>query len=219
MAQGTTPPGKTWESGAVQSSTRVLVIACAALVREMRVVLDQLTSGGGLTFETEYLPAPLHNRPELIPAAVRGIIDERGHEFDRILVGYADCGTGGLLDAALAGTGAVRLPGAHCYEFFATSTVFSAWHEEELGTFYLTDFLARHFDALVVGGLGLDRHPELRDMYFGHYTRVLLLTQSDDPTLLELGQVAAVRLGLAFEHRHVGLDPFALAIEQALNDR
>ena len=202
----------------MQPSTRVLVIACAALVREMRVVLDQLTSGGGLTFDTEYLPAPLHNRPELIPAAVRGIIDERGPEFDRILVGYADCGTGGLLDAALAGTGAVRLPGAHCYEFFATSMVFSAWHEAELGTFYLTDFLARHFDALVIGGLGLDRHPELRDMYFGHYTRVLLLTQSDDPTLLELGQAAAVRLGLAFEHRHVGLDPFTRAIEQALND-
>ena len=196
-------------------TTRVLVIACAALVRELRVVLDQLTSRG-VCFETEFLPAPLHNRPERIPGAVRAIIDARAHEFDRVLVGYADCGTGGLLDAALEGTGAVRLPGAHCYEFFASSAVFSAWHEDELGTFYLTDFLARHFDALVIGGLGLDRHPELRDMYFGNYTRLLLLTQSDDPELVLLGRAAALRLGLAFEHHHVGLEPFSHAVQSTL---
>lgn len=198
--------------------TRVLVIACAALVRELRVVLDQLASNG-LSFETEYLPAPLHNRPEKIPAAVREVIDRRAEDFDRVLVGYADCGTGGLLDVALQGTGAVRLPGAHCYEFFASSGLFHQWHEDELGTFYLTDFLARHFDALVIGGLGLDTHPELRDMYFGHYTRVLLLSQSDDPELEALGQTAADRLGLAFEHHHVGLDPFCLAVSDALTSQ
>ena len=192
--------------------TRILVIACAALVQELRVVMGQLEHES-LTFEAQYLPAPLHNRPERIPAAVRNIIDERGHEFDRILVGYADCGTGGLLDAALEGTGAVRLPGAHCYEFFAGSAVFNNWHENELGTFYLTDFLVKHFDALVIGGLGLDKHPQLRDLYFGNYTRVLLLTQSEDPELLVLGQAAADRLGLRFEHHHVGLAPFALAVE------
>lgn len=205
------------ESESVVSSptTRVLVIACGALVREIRVVLDQLASQG-VSFETEFLPAPLHNRPEKIPGAVRAIIERRTHEFDRVLVGYADCGTGGLLDAALEGTGAVRLPGSHCYEFFASSPVFSAWHEAELGTFYLTDFLARHFDALVIAGLGLDRHPELRDTYFGNYTRVLLLTQSNDPELVQLGQAAAVRLGLAFEHHHVGLEPFAHAVRGSL---
>ncbi len=210
---GSSPP-----TSSTSPTKRVLVIACAALVRELRVVLNQLASSG-LAFETEFLPAPLHNRPEKIPAAVREVIDSRAEDFDRVLVGYADCGTGGLLDAALQGTGAVRLPGAHCYEFFASSAVFERWHEAELGTFYLTDFLARHFDALVIGGLGLDTHPELRDMYFGHYTRVLLLSQSDDPELVSLGQAAADRLGLAFEHHHVGLGPFALAVSDALTLR
>ena len=198
------------------TAQRILVVACAALVREVRLVLDQL-SADDVEYETEFLPAPLHNRPQLIPAAVREVIDRRSASFDRVLVGYADCGTGGLLDAALEGTGAVRLPGAHCYEFFAGTDVFTNWQEAELGTFYLTDFLARHFDALVIGGLGIDRHPELRDMYFGHYTRVLLLSQSDDPAVVEAGRAAAARLGLTFEHHHVGLDPFAKAVDDALD--
>ena len=195
---------------------RILVVACAALVREIRVVLDQLSSDD-VAYETEFLPAPLHNRPELIPAAVREVIDRRSADFDRVLVGYADCGTGGMLDAALIGTGAVRLPGAHCYEFFAGTEVFSRWHDAELGTFYLTDFLARHFDALVIGGLGIDRHPELRDMYFGNYTRVLLLSQSDDPSVIEAGRAAADRLGLGFAHHHVGLGPFSQAVRTSLS--
>lgn len=194
------------------AARRILVIACGALVRELRVVFGQLGSGA-VEFETEYLPANLHNRPEQIPGRVRAILDARRAEFDRVLVGYADCGTGGLLDAALEGTDAVRIPGAHCYEFFAGPGVFDSWHEEELGTFYLTDFLVRHFDVLVIGGLGLDRHPELRDMYFGNYRRVLLLTQSDDPELIPLGQAAADRLGLDFEHHHVGLGPFTAVVE------
>ena len=198
------------------NTQRILVVACAALVREVRVVLDQFSSSE-VEYETEFLPAPLHNRPELIPAAVRDVIDRRGASFDRVLVGYADCGTGGLLDAALDGTGAVRLPGAHCYEFFAGTDVFANWHEAELGTFYLTDFLARHFDALVIGGLGIDRHPQLRDMYFGNYTRVLLLTQSDDPAVIDAGRAAAERLGLTFEHHHVGLGPFAQVVQGALD--
>ncbi len=197
------------------TAQRILVVACAALVREVRVVLDQFASAD-VDYETEFLPAPLHNRPELIPAAVLEVINRRGSDFDRVLVGYADCGTGGLLDAALVGTGAVRLPGAHCYEFFAGADVFASWHEAELGTFYLTDFLARHFDALVIGGLGIDRHPQLRDMYFGNYTRVLLLSQSEDPAVIEAGRAAAERLGLAFEHHHVGLDPFAQTVRSAL---
>ena len=112
--------------------------------------------------------------------------------------------------------GATRLPGAHCYEFFAGASVFTALADAEPGTFYLTDFLARHFDALVIQGLGLDRHPQLRDQYFAHYTRVVLLSQSNDRELTTLGRAAAERLGLAFEHVHVGLDPFTVAVRAAV---
>jgi Protein of unknown function (DUF1638) len=185
-----------------------LVIACGALAREIRLVLAQLGPAvAGV--DVEYLPAALHNRPELIPGRVAAVIGERGHDYERVAVAYADCGTGGLLDALLEGRGIERLPGAHCYEFFAGAAVFAALHDAEPGTFYLTDYLARHFEQLVYVGLGLDRHPQLRDAYFGNYTRLVLLSQSDDPALVPMGERAASLLGLTFEHRHAGLAPFS----------
>jgi len=135
-----------------------------------------------------------------------------------VFIGYADCGTGGALDALLARhPEATRLPGDHCYEFFSGSDVFAAMHEEELGTFFLTDFLAKHFEALLWQGLGLDRHPQLRDMYFGNYKRVVLISQSDDDSVVDKGRAAAQRLGLEFEHRHVGLEPFSDAVTNAVS--
>ncbi len=190
------------------------MVACGALVRELRTVLGQLPDGDR-SFEVVFLPANLHNRPEQIPAAVEQAVAE-AEPHDRVFIAYADCGTGGLLDPVVTRLGATRLPGAHCYEFFAGASTFTALADAEPGTFYLTDFLARHFDALVVQGLGLDRHPELRDQYFAHYTRVVLLSQSDDPALTNLGHVAAARLGLDFQHVHVGLDPFAAAVHSAV---
>ena len=171
--------------------------------------------GDATYFDVVYLPANLHNRPSEIPAAVEDAV-ATAEPHDRVFVAYADCGTGGLLDPVVERLGATRLPGAHCYEFFAGTDAFAAMSTAELGTFYLTDFLARHFDALVVQGLGLDRHPELRDQYFARYTRVVLLSQSDDPGLLGFGRRAAEQLGLAFVHRHVGLGPFATAVSTAL---
>ena len=188
---------------------RPLIIACGALVSELRAVLGR--NGLNEAIEVRYLPANLHNRPEGIVPALREHLDGRG---DRpTMVGYADCGTGGALDAMLQDYPDVtRIPGAHCYEFFAGSAFFAQLHDEQPGTFYLTDFLAKHFDALVWQGLGLDRHPELRDMYFGAYTRVMLLSQTTDPAVEVAGRKAAEHLGLAFAHRHVGLDGLEAAI-------
>lgn len=185
----------------MSDENRPLVIACGALATELR---DVLTKSGLVDIvEVRYLPANLHNRPEGIVPALKAHLDGRGSR--PTLVGYADCGTGGALDALLAAYPDVqRLPGAHCYEFFAGSELFAQLHDEEPGTFYLTDFLAKHFTALVWEGLGLARHPELRDTYFGNYKRIMLLSQSDDPTVVIAGQRAAVQLGLEFEHRHVG---------------
>jgi len=199
----------------VSDDRRPLIIACGALVSELRAVLGR--NGLNDAIEVRYLPANLHNRPEGIVPALREHLDGRG---DRpTMVGYADCGTGGALDAMLSEYPDVtRIPGAHCYEFFAGSEFFAQLHDEQPGTFYLTDFLAKHFEALVWQGLGLDRHPELRDTYFGSYTRVMLLSQTTDPALEVAGRTAAERLGLPFEHRHVGLDGLESAIPVSLRE-
>lgn len=159
----------------------------------------------------ECLPAVLHNRPEQIPAAVRSRV-ESATAYDRVFVAYGDCGTGGRLDAVLDELGVERLPGAHCYQFFTGVEEFDALHEAEIGTLYLTDYLARHFDRLIWKGLGLDRHPELLTDYFGHYTRVLHIAQTDDAAREHEARAAAERLGLAYERRMVGLG----ALEPAL---
>jgi hypothetical protein len=172
----------------------VLVIACGALAREVTALKR---AGGWHHLDVTCLPPELHNRPDLITGAVMAAIDKaRQDGYRHILVGYADCGTGGELDRALESTGIDRLPGAHCYEFFASSAVFNALHDAEPGTFYLTDFLVRHFDRLVLESLGLDRHPQLASEYFRNYTRVVYLRQTADSGLEERAARAAAALGL-----------------------
>jgi hypothetical protein len=180
---------------------RILVIACGALAREIAALRR---ANGWSTLDVRCLPAELHNRPERIAPAVRAAIRENRAGYARIFVAYGDCGTGGRLDAVLAEEGAERLPGAHCYEFFATGPVFAQLADAEPGTFYLTDFLLRHFERLVVKPLGLDRHPELTDLYFRNYRRLVYLSQVGHPDAIEAAQRIAARFGFAFEHRATG---------------
>ena len=180
----------------------VLVIACGALARE---IAELRRSHGWQHLRLRCLDAKLHQRPEEIPGRVRETIREARADYERIFVAYADCGTGGALDRVLADEGIERLPGAHCYQFFAGQRRFSLLSAAEPGTFYLTDFLVRHFDRLVIEPLRLDSHPELRDCWFGNYTRLVYLSQTSDAGLLQAAQEAAERLVLAFEHVHCGL--------------
>jgi hypothetical protein len=192
------------------ASPHTLVIGCGALARELLAVADRLPG-----VEVTCLPANLHNRPERIAPAVRAKVgaarEEHGQDL-RIFIGYADCGTGGDLDRVLAELDLDRLPGAHCYEFYATSAAFRELQDEEPGTFYLTDFLCRSFESLVLKGLGLDRHPELLPLYFGNYRRLVYLAQTDDPELDARARAAARRLGLAYERRFTGFGDLAPAI-------
>jgi hypothetical protein len=196
-------------------STRPLVIGCGALARE----LVALTRRAGLpgdplrSADLSLLPATLHNRPERIAPAVRDRIRrERARGRDDLFVAYADCGTAGELDRVLAEEGLERLPGAHCYEVYAGRAAFAALAEEEPGTFYLTDFLARNFERLVWQGLGLEHHPELRDAYFGNYRRLVFLAQTDDASLTRAARRAARRLGLRFERRFTGHGDLATSL-------
>ncbi len=191
---------------------RVLVIGCGALARELLELTRPLPH-----VDVTCLPPSLHDRPGGIPEAVRRKISagRASGRYARIFVAYADCGTGGLLDRVLEDEGVPRLPGAHCYESFAGRADFARLVDEDPATFWLTDFLARNFERLVIRGLGIDRHPELEGMYFGNYRRLVYLSQTDDPALLILARAAAGRLGLAFEHRHTGYGELATSIAAA----
>lgn len=178
----------------------VLVIGCGALAREL---LDVVSANSLPNIRVECLPAILHNRPEKIPDAVRARLDA-ATGYDRVYVAYGDCGTGGQLDRVLEEYGVERLPGAHCYQFYAGIDAFDAMHNDEPGTLYLTDYLARHFDRLIWKGLGLDRHPELLEDYFGNYQRLVYLAQTNDESLTDMAHAAAARLALHFEKRLVG---------------
>tara|TARA_B100000686_G_scaffold194413_1_gene201314 strand:- start:4053 stop:4676 length:624 start_codon:yes stop_codon:yes gene_type:complete len=183
------------------SSRTSLVIACGALAHEITTLFE---SNRWEHLKVECLPASLHNHPEQIAPAVRKKIWESRDHFTSIFVAYADCGTGGQLDKVLAEEGVERLPGAHCYQFFWGSDAFLKRHEEEPGVFYLTDFLARHFERLVMEELGIRAHPELKEMYFSHYTKLVYLSQSDLPDVLAMARSAADTLGLEFEHVRTG---------------
>jgi Protein of unknown function (DUF1638) len=194
-----------------KGARKVLVIACGALAREILALkLDWI--------DLTCLPASLHNRPERIPEAMRTKIRANRAAYDEILCLYGDCGAGGALDRVLAEEGVKRIAGAHCYEFYAGSEAFAALAEEEPGTFYLTDFLARHFDTLVIKGLGLDRFPQLRDDYFRAYRRVVHLAQVDDPETTAKAKAAAERLGLAYERRFTGLGGLARFLNEETRD-
>ncbi len=178
-----------------------LVIACGALAREIAALRK---ANGWSTLDVVCLPPELHNRPERIAGAVREKIREHRKDYDGIFVAYGDCGTGGALDAVLAEEGVERIPGAHCYEFFAQPAAFAALAEAEPGTFYLTDFLLRHFDRLVIQSLGIDRHPELQQVYFGNYRRLVYLAQAPKPDAEAAARKVAERLGLELVVRQTG---------------
>ena len=185
--------------------TGVVVIACGALARELLALCDQMPDG---LVELTCLPASWHNRPEKIPNGLRRKIKTAKTSGRKILVAYGDCGTGGDIDRVLKEEGVERIDGPHCYEMFLGKSTFDAEMEAELGTFFLTDYMVRHFERIVMQGMGLREHPELRDMYFGNYTRLLYMAQIEDKRLMKKAKLAAKMLDLRFEYKFTGYGAF-----------
>jgi hypothetical protein len=186
---------------------RILLLACGALARE---ILDLIKANGWSHMDLHCLPAILHVHPDQIPDAVEKAVLKHRDAYDDVFVVYADCGTGGMLQRLCDRLGVEMVQGPHCYSFFEGNDAFAA--QDEIYSFYLTDFLVRQFDAFVVKPLGLDRHPELRDMYFGNYKSLVYQAQTDDPALTELAKQHAERLGLTFERRLTGYGDLATAL-------
>ena len=192
---------------------KIRIIACGAIAREIIAIC----AANGLDHVSlTCLPAILHNHPERIPGEVeREILEARDAGFGGIYIAYADCGTGGLLDAVCDKYAVERIAGPHCYSFFAGNDTFADWGDDTMRAFFLTDFLARQFDAFITRPLGLDRHPQLRDMYFGNYEKLVYLAQSDDAELDRRAEAAAEKLGLAYERRFTGYGDLVEAIKTA----
>lgn len=189
-----------------------LVLACGALAKEVLALKASMNLCDDV-FDLQCLPAGYHNRPDKIVSALKETLDGKGADYDHVLIGYGDCGTGGGLDRLLEDyPKAERLPGAHCYAFYAGLSEFDAMMEEELGSFFLTDYLVRHFQTLIVKGFGMDRYPNLKETYFEHYKRLIYMSQEPTDELIEEAREAAEFLGLAFEHHHVGYGDLATHI-------
>jgi hypothetical protein len=190
---------------------RLLVIGCGALSEELSALkrANQWTA-----LDIKCLDAALHNRPEQIADRLESVLAQYHDEYTNILIAYADCGTGGAVDRVARQFNAQRLPGAHCYEFYATSPVFEALAEAEPGTFYLTDFLVRHFDRLVIEEMKLDEYPELEEMLFGRYRKVVYLAQVGSSELLHQAERAATRLKLPLEVVTTGYGLLAKTVEE-----
>lgn len=194
-------------TAAIGAAGRVLVIGCGALARE---ILALVRANGMGHVDLTCLPAILHNRPERIAPALEAAIVEQGAGYDSVFVAYADCGSGGDIARVCAKHGAEMIEGPHCYSFFEGNARFA--ETGEVTSFYLTDFLTRQFDAFVIKPLGLDRHPQLRDIYFGNYETLVYLAQTDDPALDAKAEAAAARLELAYQRRFTGFGDLAAAI-------
>lgn len=196
---------------------KLLVIACGALAHE--IVWLQKQSGWG-QIEVQCLDAELHNRPKLIPQKLRTTLEKNRGQYQHVFIGYGDCGTGGEIDRIIeqewqAGNKKIeRLPGAHCYSFYAGEQRFNDLANQELGTFYLTDFLVEHFERLVVRGLKLDKFPELREQYFANYKLVVYLSQRVDSELVPKAKAVAKFLGLGFRHEYSGYGDLETTLKQ-----
>ena len=185
----------------LEPSDKILILACGALAKEISALIRL---NGWSHLKTRYLPAILHNTPEKITEQLRMVLQSSQTKFSKIFIGYADCGTGGKIDSLLDEFDVQRLPGAHCYEFFAGKQTFAEIMEEEIGSYFLTDFLVKAFEKLVWQGMKIDRHPELLPIYFKHYKKLVYLAQSENLELQTQAHEIAGRLGLVYEKRVTG---------------
>jgi len=194
-----------------QGSGPVLALACGALAHE---ILALKAMNGWSQLDLHCLPANLHLYPDKIPDAVEAAVLKLRDKYRRILVVYADCGTGGLLQARCRDLGVEMVEGPHCYSFFAGNEAFAARADDEITAFYLTDFLVRQFEAFVWRPMGFDRHPALIEMMFGNYETLIYLAQTDNPDLDARAEHWAGKLSLAYERRFTGYGDLTPALDR-----
>ena len=191
----------------------ILIIGCGAIAHEVREII-RLNNWDNVRLQC--LNADLHNTPKILPKKIKEAIDTNLNDYSKIFLAYADCGTGGLIDLILKDYDIERLDGAHCYEFYSGSSVFKELSEKEIGTFYLTDFLVKNFDRLVIDGLGIQKYPALKEEYFKNYKNVVYLAQKQDNVLESKARKCADYLNLEFSVLFTGLNNLENQLSKAM---
>jgi hypothetical protein len=209
----TAPTSTTGSSNFSPSPTkRTAIIACGAIAQPIADVV----ASEQWPVDIHPLPPLLHNHPAQIAGSVEQLIVSLRDDYASIAIGYADCGTYGALDELCERYGVRRLAGLHCYDVFGGPERLASILQNQPGTYLLTDFLVRSFERSVVRELGLDRYPELRDDYFGHYQRVVWLAQNPEPDLERLAQHAADVMGLPLTVIDTGLGGLKESLSELL---
>ena len=191
----------------------ILIIGCGAIAHEINEII-KLNNWNNVNLQC--LNADLHNTPKKLPTKIKETIESNLKEYSKIFLAYADCGTGGLIDSMLKNYDIERLEGAHCYEFYAGSRLFKDLSDREIGTFYLTDFLVKNFKRLVIDGLGISKHPSLKDEYFKNYKNIVYLAQKHDNDLELKAKDCANYLNLEYSVHYTGLDNFEDQLNKAM---
>ena len=191
----------------------ILIIGCGAIAHEVKEII-RLNNWDNIRLQC--LNADLHNTPKILPKKIKEAIDSNINDYSKIFLAYADCGTGGLIDLILKDYDIERLDGAHCYEFYSGSSVFKELSEKEIGTFYLTDFLVKNFDRLVIDGLGIQKYPSLKEDYFKNYKNVVYLAQKQDNVLESKARECADYLNLEFSTLFTGLNNLENQLNKAM---
>ena len=191
----------------------ILIIGCGAIAHEINEII-KLNNWNNVSLQC--LNADLHNTPKKLPTKIKETIESNLKEYSKIFLAYADCGTGGLIDSMLKNYDIERLEGAHCYEFYAGSRLFKDLSDREIGTFYLTDFLVKNFKRLIIDGLGISKHPSLKDEYFKNYKNIVYLAQKHDNDLELKAKDCANYLNLEYSVHYTGLDNFEDQLNKAM---
>ena len=191
----------------------ILIIGCGAIAHEINEIIN-LNNWNNVSLQC--LNADLHNTPKRLPTKIKETIESNLKEYSKIFLAYADCGTGGLIDSMLKNYGIERLEGAHCYEFYAGSRLFKDLSDREIGTFYLTDFLVKNFKRLIIDGLGISKHPSLKDEYFKNYKNIVYLAQKHDNDLELKAKDCANYLNLEYSVHYTGLGNFEDQLNKAM---
>jgi hypothetical protein len=183
------------------TGAKAAFIACGAVAQDTAFLVKK----HGWDADVHGISSVLHMTPLDIGPAVEEKLKALTPRYERVIVVYGDCGTGGRLDQVLARYPAVRPAGVHCFQWYA-GDLFARFNDD-IGIYFLTDWLVTNWDRAVIAGLGLDRFPWLQETYFDNITRILFVRQHPDDGREAKAREIAQWMERPLEIHDLGIEP------------